>query len=183
MQQSLLSENRLKVQTAEVQGEICVFLFGRFVLLSGGPLSSDIHSISNQTQHRAHIHTYTRTQMHTSPYRHVLYPFRVALTLSMCCFAVVDPPRAGLDATTRTLVTRYSHLLYISCNPDALERDMEELSQTVCREANRTICSFCMRDVPCVAAHLNTTAFMSVYVKNASSEHIRHVDYLCCAGT
>lgn len=37
---------------------------------------------------------------------------------------LVDPPRAGLDATTLASVKKYRHILYISCNPDALERDL-----------------------------------------------------------
>ena len=30
---------------------------------------------------------------------------------------LVDPPRAGLDATTLDLVAGYDHIVYISCNP------------------------------------------------------------------
>lgn len=40
---------------------------------------------------------------------------------------LVDPPRAGLDAVTRDLVATFAHVLYISCNPDALARDLLEL--------------------------------------------------------
>ena len=44
---------------------------------------------------------------------------------------LVDPPRAGLDATTRELVARYRCILYISCSPlDSLKRDLGELSAT-----------------------------------------------------
>ncbi len=42
----------------------------------------------------------------------------------------VDPPRAGLDDGTRDLVSRYDHIIYISCNPETLKRDLECLSQT-----------------------------------------------------
>ncbi len=37
---------------------------------------------------------------------------------------LVDPPRAGLDRSTRTLVSRYDHVLYISCGPPSLLRDL-----------------------------------------------------------
>ena len=37
---------------------------------------------------------------------------------------LVDPPRCGLDATTRELVALYEHVLYISCNPKALLTDL-----------------------------------------------------------
>lgn len=38
---------------------------------------------------------------------------------------LVDPPRAGLDDITRTLVQRFEHILYISCNPETLARDLQ----------------------------------------------------------
>ncbi|WP_072682358.1 tRNA (uridine(54)-C5)-methyltransferase TrmA [Arcobacter sp. LA11] len=42
----------------------------------------------------------------------------------------VDPPRAGLDNTTRSLVKKYKNIIYISCNPETLHRDLEELTKT-----------------------------------------------------
>lgn len=42
----------------------------------------------------------------------------------------VDPPRAGLDSESRTFVQKYDNILYISCNPETLKRDLEDLSQT-----------------------------------------------------
>ena len=42
----------------------------------------------------------------------------------------VDPPRAGLDDLTRKLVTEYNHIIYISCNPETLHRDLEVLTKT-----------------------------------------------------
>jgi len=42
----------------------------------------------------------------------------------------VDPPRAGLDDTTRNLVKGFQQIIYISCNPETLHRDLEELSKT-----------------------------------------------------
>ena len=43
---------------------------------------------------------------------------------------LVDPPRSGLDASTRRAVATYTHILYISCGPDALKRDLEALAST-----------------------------------------------------
>jgi tRNA (uracil-5-)-methyltransferase len=37
---------------------------------------------------------------------------------------LVDPPRAGLDRSTRKLVSHYDHVLYISCGPQSLLRDL-----------------------------------------------------------
>ncbi len=43
---------------------------------------------------------------------------------------LVDPPRAGLDGATTELVSRFESLLYISCNPETLARDLETLTRT-----------------------------------------------------
>jgi len=42
----------------------------------------------------------------------------------------VDPPRSGLDDTTRKLSSEFENILYISCNPETLARDVEYLSNT-----------------------------------------------------
>eukprot|EP00668_Euglena_longa_P030147 GGOE01037566.1.p1 GENE.GGOE01037566.1~~GGOE01037566.1.p1 ORF type:complete len:773 (-),score=182.55 GGOE01037566.1:14-2332(-) len=41
---------------------------------------------------------------------------------------LVDPPRAGLDADTIALAGRCRHVLYVSCNPEALLRDLRLLT-------------------------------------------------------
>lgn len=43
---------------------------------------------------------------------------------------LVDPPRSGLDEETRTLVASFQHVLYISCNPDALAADLAVLNDS-----------------------------------------------------
>lgn len=43
---------------------------------------------------------------------------------------LVDPPRAGLDDLTREMVAQYPYILYISCNPETLARDLERILQT-----------------------------------------------------
>ncbi len=43
---------------------------------------------------------------------------------------LVDPPRAGLDEGTIALISQIEHIIYISCNPDTLARDLEVLSKT-----------------------------------------------------
>lgn len=42
----------------------------------------------------------------------------------------VDPPRSGLDEAACAFAARFDHLLYISCNPETLRRDLELLEQT-----------------------------------------------------
>ncbi|RBQ32713.1 tRNA (uridine(54)-C5)-methyltransferase TrmA [Arcobacter sp. FW59] len=42
----------------------------------------------------------------------------------------MDPPRSGLDDTTRNLAKNFENIIYISCNPETLHRDLEELTKT-----------------------------------------------------
>lgn len=43
---------------------------------------------------------------------------------------LVDPPRAGLDAASTELIAGIENIIYISCNPDTLARDLETLTKT-----------------------------------------------------
>jgi tRNA (uracil-5-)-methyltransferase len=42
----------------------------------------------------------------------------------------VDPPRSGMDERSCKFASRYKNILYISCNPETLVRDLELLTQT-----------------------------------------------------
>jgi len=42
----------------------------------------------------------------------------------------VDPPRAGLDAKAIEFCKRFDNLIYISCNPETLKRDLEDLKDS-----------------------------------------------------
>jgi tRNA (uracil-5-)-methyltransferase len=39
----------------------------------------------------------------------------------------VDPPRAGLDAKSIRFIKKFNNIIYISCNPETLKRDLEIL--------------------------------------------------------
>ncbi len=43
---------------------------------------------------------------------------------------LVDPPRAGLDEGTIELISNIENIIYISCNPETLARDLETLTDT-----------------------------------------------------
>ena len=43
---------------------------------------------------------------------------------------LVDPPRAGLDTDTIELISKIENIIYISCNPETLARDLETLIVT-----------------------------------------------------
>lgn len=47
-----------------------------------------------------------------------------------CQTILVDPPRAGLDKDTCNMIAEYGNIIYISCNPETLARDLEKLTQT-----------------------------------------------------
>ena len=42
----------------------------------------------------------------------------------------LDPPRAGLDETTVNLAKEFNQIIYISCNPETLYRDLTILTKT-----------------------------------------------------
>ena len=42
----------------------------------------------------------------------------------------VDPPRAGVDDGTLKLLQNFKHIIYISCNPETLKRDLKTLEKT-----------------------------------------------------
>ncbi len=43
---------------------------------------------------------------------------------------LVDPPRAGLDYDSLNLAKDFKYIVYISCNPQTLARDLKELTKT-----------------------------------------------------
>ncbi|RRS30295.1 MAG: tRNA (uracil-5-)-methyltransferase [Epsilonproteobacteria bacterium (ex Lamellibrachia satsuma)] len=43
---------------------------------------------------------------------------------------LVDPPRAGLDEGTMALISNIENIIYISCNPETLARDLKTLTKT-----------------------------------------------------
>lgn len=47
-----------------------------------------------------------------------------------CQTVLVDPPRAGLDEQTLQMVSAYSRILYISCNPHTLADNLNSLQKT-----------------------------------------------------
>jgi len=42
----------------------------------------------------------------------------------------VDPPRSGMDEQSSKFSARYDNIIYISCNPETLQRDLEILCET-----------------------------------------------------
>ena len=51
---------------------------------------------------------------------------------------LVDPPRCGLTPSVCDLLRRYDHIIYISCNPTALMRDLAMICVTGVDNRNGT---------------------------------------------
>ena len=62
----------------------------------------------------------------------------------------LDPPRAGLDDTTTKLSQDFENIIYISCNPETLHRDLEELTKT------HTIEKFALFDQFAYSSHIES---------------------------
>lgn len=75
---------------------------------------SAVHASSTATQASA----VSATPAPIASERVPLYVFRFGSVL-------VDPPRCGLDKLTLSLVAGYAHILYISCSPESLMRDLK----------------------------------------------------------
>lgn len=43
---------------------------------------------------------------------------------------LVDPPRAGLDDESRALLGDFERVVYVSCNPETLARDLKSVEAT-----------------------------------------------------
>lgn len=54
----------------------------------------------------------------------------VDLTQYDCQTVLVDPPRAGLDQATLKMIAHYPKIIYISCNPNTLKDNLNELIKT-----------------------------------------------------
>ncbi|MDD2699050.1 MAG: tRNA (uridine(54)-C5)-methyltransferase TrmA [Arcobacteraceae bacterium] len=72
----------------------------------------------------------------------------------------VDPPRAGLDDTTRKLCGEFSQIIYISCNPLTLKRDLDELTQT------HTIEKFAFFDQFAFSHHIESGVILRKKIEN-----------------
>ncbi|PHS38170.1 MAG: tRNA (uridine(54)-C5)-methyltransferase TrmA [Sulfurovum sp.] len=76
---------------------------------------------------------------------------------------LVDPPRAGLDKGTIELISNIENIIYISCNPDTLARDLETLTDT------HTVVEAAMYDQFPHTEHVESGVFLKKTVSNHPS--------------
>ena len=67
---------------------------------------------------------------------------------------LIDPPRAGLDETTRDLIKNFKNIIYISCNPNTLFRDLKDITKT------HTIKRFAMFDQFPYTPHIESAVLL-----------------------
>ena len=70
---------------------------------------------------------------------------------------LVDPPRAGLDEGTIGLISNIENIIYISCNPETLARDLETLTKT------HTVIEAAMYDQFPHTSHVESAVFLQKY--------------------
>jgi tRNA (uracil-5-)-methyltransferase len=83
------------------------------------------------------------------------------VTMSDYNFSTIflDPPRAGLDDTTRDLCSQFDQIIYISCNPETLKRDLEVLTKT------HTIQKFALFDQFAYSHHIESGVILKQRVE------------------
>ena len=93
-----------------------------------------IHAIHDNNIHNIQIirlssEEFTQAYEQTREFRR-LKDAHINLSLYNITTVLVDPPRAGLDEGTCTLLTKFQYIIYISCNPHTLVRDLCILCKT-----------------------------------------------------
>jgi len=98
-------------------------------LVSAAQLNMAENHLENVTVVRAPSEEFCKRVLRRRTYQLRAKDGSTSLQLHFGC-TIVDPPRAGLDAITREAISGYDHVLYVSCNPEALKRDLEDLLST-----------------------------------------------------
>jgi hypothetical protein len=82
--------------------------------------------------HPCHLFSFCLFNCMYPPWTTNVYCRLEGIDLASCHFTtlLVDPPRAGLDEGTLSLLPDFDRVLYISCNPDTLKRDVGAVADT-----------------------------------------------------
>lgn len=88
-------------------------------LVDAANYNATLNNVTNTTFVRLHSDKFCKKVLFKKEYKGI--EFHAVL---------VDPPRCGLDPITLSCVSKYDHVLYISCNPVPLLRDLKVLCKT-----------------------------------------------------
>ena len=91
--------------------------------------NADINNIRNVEFARLSAEEMTSALSGERPFRRLAH-LKQPLDQYQLNTLLVDPPRAGLDAATLRLASRFDTVLYISCNPHSLADNLKSLSNT-----------------------------------------------------
>ena len=104
-----LSENFRKVIATEINQES----------IQAATFNADINNINNITFLAMSAAEFSMLKKDNSP---LLSSYDLQNVL-------IDPPRGGLDDKSREFVNGFENIVYISCNPETLKRDLETLAK------------------------------------------------------
>jgi tRNA (uracil-5-)-methyltransferase len=87
----------------------------------------EANRISNVEHARLSAEEVTQTLDRVRPFRRLSH---IDLDSYQFSTIFVDPPRAGVDTKTMELVRRFDNIIYISCNPETLKLNLEQIADT-----------------------------------------------------
>jgi tRNA (uracil-5-)-methyltransferase len=71
----------------------------------------------------------TEAMAGTRPFRRLRHA-EVSLDTYRFSTVLVDPPRAGMDPETCEMVRQFDRIVYVSCNPETLKSNLDQLCTT-----------------------------------------------------
>jgi len=95
------------------------------VSVNSAQYNLQLNGIENVAIARLSSQEFTEAMAGVRPFRRLR---EIDLTSYNFTTVLVDPPRSGLDEGTLALVQGYPFILYVSCSPDTLARDLETLT-------------------------------------------------------
>ena len=89
--------------------------------------NANVNGIANATFVRMSSEEFTEALDHLRPFRRLK---EIDLDEYNFSAVLVDPPRAGLDPATISLIMRYKKIVYFSCNPESLVQNLRKILPT-----------------------------------------------------
>lgn len=93
-------------------------------------IDASLVSAAQRNLERNHVDNARVLQRDAGRFSHRLYCCSLRNNKLQYNAVLVDPPRRGLDDATRRLIRDFQEVLYVSCNPNALQTDAKHLADT-----------------------------------------------------